>query len=108
MLSTTQIAELRLAIISSRSAANTYEEFCEHLEKNYNVKALEIADALFYLHPDAGNKLVDAKSLGDDYTKDAIINNLGKSLNSEKNLKDCSKANRLDYYGNLYKEIFKK
>ncbi len=106
MLSTTQIAELRLAIISSRAAAKTYEEFCEYLEKNYNVKALEIADVLFYLHPEAGNKLMDAKSLGDNYTKDAIINNLGKPLNDGKNLKNCSEAEELEYYKRLYQEIF--
>ena len=61
------------------------------------------------MHPDrreSGRAWIRGKALGEAYTKEAIISGLGKSFDRDRRIKDCSEAERLEYYGKLYREIF--
>ncbi len=105
----TQKAELRLAILSAMRATDDYESFCNYLDKEYGIKTKESRGALGFLHPKRRGEnraWIRGKSLGEKYTKEAILNELEKPRDRRGYIRAYSDAGRFEYYKETIRAIF--
>jgi hypothetical protein len=87
----TQKAELRLAIRAARAKTSGLYELCRYLEEVYGVKTKESRGQLSFLHPDrvgSDRAWIRGKSLGDKYTKEAIVNGFNKQADRRADIRE--------------------
>ena len=80
----TQKAELRLAIINAKSYTSNLDDYIKYLNDTYGIEVNITRGKLSYLHPErkgSGREWIRGKSLGENYTTEAIENGFKKSGN---------------------------
>ena len=103
----TQKAELRIAIISALEQTSSYEEFKQFLKDAYGIETKESRGALGFLHPDrkgSGRAWIRGASLGENFTKESIINEL-KRNNGNVAIHENGE-DRQAYLERLYRQVF--
>ena len=103
----TQKAELRIAIISALEQTSSYDEFRQFLKDAYGIETKESRGALGFLHPDrkgSGRAWIRGASLGENFTKESIINEL-KRNNGNFAIHENSE-DRQAYLERLYKQVY--
>ena len=103
----TQKAELRIAIISALEQTSSYDEFRQFLKDAYGIETKESRGALGFLHPDrkgSGRAWIRGASLGENFTKESIINEL-KRNNGNVAIHENGE-DRQAYLERLYRQVF--
>ena len=103
----TQKAELRIAIISALEQTSSYDEFRQFLKDAYGIETKESRGALGFLHPDrkgSGRAWIRGASLGENFTKESIINELKRNNGNVAVLENGE--DRQAYLERLYRQVF--
>lgn len=104
----TQKAELRIAIISAIEQSSSYEELCKFLKDAYGIETKESRGALAFLHPErkgSGRAWIRGSALGDNFTKENIINGFNKRNDREIDIQGQNEADS-SYLERLYRQVF--